>query len=117
MMYRFFVQPTMECANVVWGGIYGSDLMKLECIHLLDSMIVGPTARSNIVKVWYEFGGYTVQDHIDTASLSMMYKIVNKIAPGHLLNILPNINGQRHYRLGNNSKFRVPKCRLETYNK
>ncbi len=118
VMYKSFVQPSMEYANVVWGGTYDSDLMKLENIHL-DALrlITGATARSNIVKVHEEYGGYTVQDRIDSASLSMMYKIINGKAPNYLMDILNKLNEHRHYHLRNHSNIRVPKCRLETYKK
>ncbi len=33
-MYCYFVQPTMEYANVVWGGSYDTDILKLENIGL-----------------------------------------------------------------------------------
>lgn len=92
--------------------------MPLSCIHL-DALrlITGATARSNIVKVHEEYGGYTVQDRIDSASLSMMYKIINGKAPNYLMDILNKLNEHRHYHLRNHSNIRVPKCRLETYKK
>ena len=61
-MYRYFVQPSMEYANVVWGGSYDTDILKLENIHI-DAMrlITGATARSNIQNLHYELGAYTVK--------------------------------------------------------
>ena len=29
-MYTAFVLPTMEYGNVIWGGTYDSDMLKLE---------------------------------------------------------------------------------------
>jgi len=118
VMYRSFVQPSMEYASVVWGGSYDSDILKLENIHL-DAMrlITGATARSNIIKVHEEFGGYTVQDRIKQATLTMLFKIVRGNAPQYLINIMLELNGPRNYILRNNSNLRVPYCRLETYKK
>ncbi len=118
IMYKCFVQSSMEYANIVWGGSYDSDILKLENIHL-DAMrlITGATARSNIINVHQEFGGYTVNDRIRQASLTMMYKIVRGMAPQYLIDILLEFNGPRHYVLRNNANLRVPYCRLETYMK
>ncbi len=43
----------MEYANVVWGGTYESDMLKLERIHI-DGMrlVTGATARSNIANLY-----------------------------------------------------------------
>ena len=118
IMYRSFVQPTMEYAIAVWGGTYDSDLAKLESIHLdAKRFITGATARSIIVKIDSEMPCASVQDRINAASLCMMYKITRGDAPQYLKDILLEINGQRHYRLRNNINIRVPYCRLETYKK
>ena len=46
IMYKAFVLPSLEYANVVWGGSYDSDILKLEIIHV-DAMrlVTGATAR------------------------------------------------------------------------
>ncbi len=74
-MYKSFVQPCMEYASAVWGCSYDNHLNKLENIHL-DAMrlITGATARSNIASVQREFGGYTIKDRIDQASLTMLFQ-------------------------------------------
>ena len=50
VMYRSCVQPSIEYANIIWGGSYDSDILKLGNIHL-DAMqlVTGLTARSNIM--------------------------------------------------------------------
>ena len=115
-MYKCFVQPSMEYANVIWGGSYDVDILKLENIHL-DAMrlIVGATSRSNIVNVMNEIGGYYIRNRIDQASLLMMFKILNGLAPEYLCDIMAELNGPRNYILRNHYNLRVPLCRLETY--
>ena len=77
IMYSSFVQPSMVYANIVWGDSYDSDIQKLENIHL-DAMqvVTGATARSNIINMHEEFGGYTVSDRIKHATLIMLFKVV-----------------------------------------
>ena len=86
----------------MWGGSNDTDLYKLESIHL-DGMrlITGATARSIIINVHKEFGGYTVMDRINEACLTMLYKIINGKAPSYLSGILSEINNCRHYTLSN----------------
>ena len=117
IMYRSFVQPSMEYAIVVWGGSYDCDIMKLESIHL-DAMrlIVGATARSNIVNVREEMGGSTIQQRINDMSIVTLFKIINGIAPPYLTSIFDDLSGNRNYTL-RNSNIRIPKCRLETFKK
>ena len=84
-MYKSFVQPTMEYANIVWGGSYDTDINKLEQIHL-DAMclVTGATAQSNTKNVFTEFCGYTVMSPIDQACPTMMFKIVSGRTPPYL---------------------------------
>ncbi len=89
VMYKCFMQPSMEYANIVWWGSYDSDILKLKNIHLdATRLITGATARSNIINVHQEFGGYTVNDRISQALLTMMYKIVRGMAPQYLIDIV-----------------------------
>ena len=108
----------MEYANIVWEGSYDSGILKLENIHL-DAMqwVTGATARSNIINVHEEFGGYTVSDHIKCASVTMLFKVVRGKASQYLANIVLDVNGPRNYILRNNPNLRVSVCRLETYEK
>ena len=75
----------MEYANVVWGGSYDCDIMKLENIHIdAIRLIAGATARSNIVNLYHEVNFQTIGTRIQNSSLNMMYKIVNGLAPTYL---------------------------------
>lgn len=59
----------------------------------------------------------SIQERIDNASLSMLFKIVQGEAPGYLTGILNEIDIPRHYVLRNSNDIRVPFCRLESYKK
>ena len=115
IMYRSFVQPSMEYAMSVWGGSFDSDIDKLEAIHI-DGMrlITGATSRSIIANVKDECVGVTLKERIAQADLTMLFKIIRGFAPQYLGNILSDLVGQRHYFLRNHN-FRVPLCRLETF--
>ena len=118
IMYTSFVLPTMEYANIVWGGTYDCDVVKLENIQIdAIRLITGATARSNIVKLYEEVSFQSIQTRIDNASLSMMYKIVNGSAPIYLSNLVINEDVNRRYNLRQTKVLKEIQCRLETYSR
>ncbi|MCP3900406.1 MAG: RNA-directed DNA polymerase [Desulfobacteraceae bacterium] len=115
-MYHSFILPSMEYANIIWGGSYDNDIDKLENIHLeAMRLITGATARSNILRVYKEYGGSTIKSRTDQATLKMLFKIINGKAPLYLCDILNNLKGKSNYVTRNKTKIRVPYCRLETF--
>ena len=118
IMYTSFVLPTMEYANIVWGGSYDCDIMKLETIHIdANRLITGATARSNIVSLYDEVNFQTVGTRIQNSSLIMMYKIVNELAPTYLLNLITKEDDDRRYNLRLKNPLKIPFCRLETFSR
>ena len=118
IMYTSFVLPTMEYANVVWGGSYDCDIMKLENIHIdAIRLIAGATARSNIVNLYHEVNFQTIGTRIQNSSLNMMYKIVNGLAPTYLLNLITKEDYDRRYNLRIKKPLKIPYCRLETFSR
>ena len=105
IMYKSFVRPSMEYANVVWGGSYDCDISKLESIQIdAIRLITGATARSNIANLYQEVNFPSISTRIDSASLSMMYKVLNGLAPSYL-------NDQdRPYNLRHRNPLKVPFC-------
>ena len=89
IMYASFVRPTMEYAQVVWGGTYDSDMVKLERIQV-DALrlITGATAQSNIAKLYEDTNFETMRCRTDAAMSSMMYKIVHRSAPNYLSDLI-----------------------------
>ena len=115
IMYKSFVLPSMEYANVVWGGSFDCDIAKLEAIHI-DAMrlIAGATARSHIDNLYKECNWLSIQKRIDIASLTMMYKIINGYSPLYLSNLIDQDVNQ-FYNFRQQRALRVPLCRLEVF--
>ena len=80
-MYFSFVIPTMEYANVVWGGSYDSNLDKLEKIHI-DGMrlITGATARCGTVNLYSEMNCMSIRSRINKAMLITVFKMKHGLA-------------------------------------
>ena len=116
LMYVSFVRPTMDYAQVVWGSTYDSDIVKLERIQV-DALrlITGATARSNISNLYKETNLPTFQKKCNNAMLCFMYKIVHRIAPTYLLNLIEPYEEAPRYNLRNKDSLKTLFCRLEVY--
>lgn len=115
-MYDSFVRPTMEYAQVVWGGTYDSDMVKLERIQV-DALrvITGATARSNIANLYKDTDCESFQQRTNNAMLTTMYKIVHGKAPQYLCVLLERNENVGRYNLRRQVPIKVPLCRLELY--
>jgi hypothetical protein len=116
-MYNSFVLPVMEYANVIWGGTYESDMLKLERIHT-DGMrlVTEATARSNIANLYSDTCWNSIHGRCNNAMLVMMYKILKKTAPEYLADLLPPENNELiGYDLRNSQNIVIPKVKLETF--
>ena len=117
IMYNSFVLPVMEYAIVVWGGTFDSDLLKLEKIHV-DGMrlVTGATARSNIANLYKETSFLSIRERRDNATLIMLYKIKNNLAPDYLFHLIPQENHELiRYNLRNNADIAMPLAKKEAF--
>ena len=79
MMYFSFVHPTMEYGQIMQGGTYNSNMVKLKEIQVKAMCIVtGATSRSNIANLRMETSWVTFKDNTDQAIISIVYKLKKK---------------------------------------
>ena len=115
-MYLAFVCPAMEFGNVVWGGSYDCDILKLENIQIdAIRLITGATARSNIKNLYNEVCIPNINTRIDNASISMMYRMVNNLVPQYLCQLVEKEDQDRPYNFRHRNPLKIPFCHLETY--
>ena len=117
-MYKAFVLPSLEYANVVWGGSYDSDILKLEIINV-DAMrlVTGATARSNIANLYEECNWLSVKERIDNASLIMMYKVLNGLTPAYLSDLVQHEGQQKPYNFRQCKALKESFCRLDIFSR
>ena len=117
VMYTSFVLPTMEYANVVWGGTYDSDLCKLEKIHVEGMrLITGATAQSNIAKLYEDTGFCSFKSRCEYSMLVMMYKMKHNMTPTYLNDLLPPENQEFiAYNLRNREDVSLVPTRLDSF--
>ena len=117
LMYFTLVRPTMEYANVVWGGTYDSNIVKLEQIQI-DAMriVTGATARSNIAKLYEEVAWTKLHDRINNTKVIMVYKLVNNLSSPTLANLIlkPEVQ-ERRYEMRRPERLRTYKARLDLF--
>ena len=116
-MYNSFVLPILEYSNIVWGGVYDCDKVKIEQIQI-DALrlITGATAKSNICNLYAESGWLPTQKCLDNAKLIMMFKIKTDLAPSYLTELLLHeVQHQTPYNLRNNRNIQIPLTRLEVF--
>ena len=116
-MYKSFVLPILEYSNIVWGGVYDCDKVKIEQIQIYAlRLITGATAKSNISQLYIESGWLTTQQRLDNAKLTMIFKIKNSLAPSYLTELLPpEVQARTTYNLRNNRNIQIPLSRLEVF--
>jgi hypothetical protein len=115
-MYNTYVLSSMTYANVVWGGTYASDLLKLERIHI-DGMrlITGATARSNIAKLYADTGFCDFTTICNNAMLIMMHRMVNGNCPNYLQALVPpQVESKTTYNLRNRQDLAYDTPRLDS---
>ena len=116
-VYTSFIRPCLEYADVLWAGTYDSDLLKLDRVQI-DAMriVTGATEKSNIQSLYEETGWTRLQDRRTAHVLTLMYKMVNDLAPTYLTNLLPNTVGEgMNYGLRNNNAIKAPFTRTESF--
>ena len=116
-IYKSFVRPCLEYGDCLWAGTYETELIKLDNVQVEAMRIVtGATAGSNINALYRETGWQPLCERRYFHSLTMLYKIINGVAPVYLSDLLPPKVGEQTNRgLRNSNKYRVPFTRLETY--
>ena len=117
IIYMSFVRPCLEYGDSLFAGTYETDLLRLDALQVEAMRIVaGATARSNINALYQETDWQPLSERRKVHSLTMLYKIVNGMAPSYLTALLPSrIGDDTNRNLRNSNKFRVPFARLESY--
>ena len=116
-MFLSFVSPIMDYGMVIWGGSYDCDINKLDKINN-DGMrlITGAPSNSNVRKLHAETGLLSFRDKCAFATILMLYKVLNNLAPNFLNSRLPEHNpGDSGYNLRNSNNIGRLPSRLETH--
>lgn len=118
-MYKSFVLPNFDYADVVWDNCTETQSNSLEELHLeAIRTIVGAVRGTSHQKLYEESGFCSLEKRRERHKIIFYYKIINGMCPDYLLSILPGLvaDGNPYHRrrlLERN----VPRCKTELYKK
>ena len=114
-IYNSFIRPLLEYSDAVWDNATSECKEKLEAVHNEAARIItGATKLCSISKLHEDLGWETLQARRSKHKLTILYKILNGIAPEYLQSLVPprvqdatsrnlrNANDFRNFRTNTN---------------
>ena len=117
VIYKSFIRPSLEYADVVWHNCSVSDSRLIERVQYECSLTVSGAVRgSSYSSLLQELGWEKLSDRRYIHSLVLFYKIVNGQARQYLTNLLPPaVSGASAYNLRNKSNLQLPVCNTNSF--
>ena len=114
-IYTSFIRPILEYGSQVWSGCTAQDEDKLESIQLNAARIVtGAMHGTSNAKLYEETGWLTLTKRREISNLTLMYKLVNKLAPDPLCSILSTASPTGTHTYTTRQQFDLPHFRART---
>ena len=89
-MYKSFISPQFDYADIVWDNCSGTLSNMLENLHLeAISIIAGAVKGTSHEKLYKESGFCTLKERRKRHKLLMFHKMINHHCPRYLSNLLP----------------------------
>ncbi len=116
-MYFSFVRPLLEYADVVWSNCTDELKTQIESVQIEAARIVsGATKLCNIDKLFHDLRWESLENRRKKHKLILMYKMVNKLSPQYLSDLVPE-QTQARYTLRNANNIPLLHCRTQLYSK
>jgi hypothetical protein len=115
-IYMGFIRPLLEYGDIVWDC--PTDVLNpLEVIQRNAArVVVGATARCSTQGLYDETSWEPLQNRREFHRLSLMYNIVQGKSPSYLIDLVPDLVGNRtRYMLRNRGDLDPPVARLNVY--
>ena len=118
-IYLTFILPLFEYACELWDGCTDRNAEKLERLQLEAARIITGLPRfASKESLFFETGWVSLKSRRNQRKLSLMHKIHNGKSPEYLTECLSEYsNNVDNYNLRNRPQYRIPRCRLETFNR
>ena len=114
-MYKSFILPHFDYSDVVWDNCTNALKDELEKLNL-DAIrtIIGAVRGTSHQKLYQESGLIPLNERRIRHKLMIFYKMVNGLAPRHLIDRLPPlVSDLNPYHRRNPLERKVPFCRTE----
>jgi len=117
IMYKSFILPIFDYADVIWDSCTEGQSMFLENLHL-DALrtIVGSVKGTSHHKLYEESGFTSLKDRRKTHRLILFFKIVNGLCPDYLSDLSPSlVSSANPYHRRRPYERQIPPARTELY--
>ncbi len=117
ILYRSFIRPLLEYADVVWDNCTHYEQQDLERLQLEAARIVtGATKRVSFESLYRETGCESLKARRRKRKLILFYKMNNNLSPSYLTSLVPtNVGDTVEYNLRNALNTRTIQCRTQLY--
>jgi len=89
-MYKSFILPQFDYADIVWDNCSGTLSNMLENLHLEAIRIIVGAVKGTSHEKWHkESGFFTQKERRKRHKLLMFHKMINYQCPGYLSNLVP----------------------------
>lgn len=121
VLYKSFIRPTIEYANIVWDNCDDECKLMLEKVQLDAARIVTGGIKGTSHRALYKESGWeSLQTRRDRQKILLYHKMIHNNAPEYLCNLVPSRVNENHgygTRQTENSNYNMPNFRLEQYRK
>ena len=116
-MYKSFVLPHFDYADVIWDNCTEEQSNTLEQLHL-DGIrtIIGGVRGTSHSKLYEESGFCSLKDRRKHHKLILFYKMINGMCPAYLNNLAPKLVSERNpYHRRRLSERDIPRYRTDLF--
>ena len=97
LLYKAYVRPVLEYADIVWDGIPEYLVERIEKVQIESLRIIsGLTISCSLQNIYRETGFRPLSERRKEHRIIMMYKILNGHCPNYLLELIPPRLADRH---------------------
>ena len=113
--YLSFIRPLLEYGNVIFDNCTAADSNSLEQVQRRAALwCTGAFRRSPTSLLLSDLGWDSLANRRKNAKIILMYKILNRLTPNYLTELIPpQVHQSTRYGLRNRSNFRIPFARTQ----
>lgn len=117
-IYFTYVRPKLEYCSIIWDDCSQQDKERLDNVQLKFARIISGAKRGTSHELIYNELEWTkLEDRRKQSKLTFLYKIVNRVSPDYLVEILPKTVNVNQATLRNDSLLRNFRTRTEKFRK
>ena len=113
IIYLSYSLPLLEYSCELWDAV----VLGMQINWNAARIIIGLPIFGSRESLYFETGWESLETRRNWRKLSLFHEIHNNKAPGYMIECLSDYSNVGNYNLRNQTHYRVPRCRLETFSK